>query len=354
MVSLRGADSSDAADASTAQRSPGGVASGPAPLTPLTERILARLPGPRLAWITAWALVPWLNLAVVEALDAVDQGAPGVSLREVLNRTAVTVAIVLALWGGMRIIADLRRLPSALAAVVEQDEPEVAALFRGIDSTLVPLLLTAGSMVVLPIDEALAGNLVAAVIQALTWLVIGIPLWTAIWIYLTVQVGLGRLGRGQLTLQAYRGDRSLGLLPVGRLAFTAFWMLLGVVGPLVLTNASDIPGAVVGIVVLVAGVALFFWSLRRLHRQMIAVRERELELARGLYMQTYKQIRDQPTLEVLGQQASLLKAAEELERRAERILVWPFDETTFARVVAIASSVTAGIIARLLLEPVGL
>jgi hypothetical protein len=87
---------------------------------------------------------------------------------------------------------------------------------------------------------------------------------------------------------------------------------------------------------------------------MIAVRERELELARGLYMQTYQQVRDQPTLEVLERQAGLLKAAEELERRAERILVWPFDEVIFAQVVAIASSVTAGIIARLLLEPVGL
>jgi len=35
---------------------------------------------------------------------------------------------------------------------------------------------------------------------------------------------------------------------------------------------------------------------------------------------------------------------------AERILVWPFDEVTFARVVAIPSSVTAGIIARMLLR----
>jgi hypothetical protein len=305
-------------------------------------------------WVVAWALVPWLNLAVVEAVAVVARGGPAVTLREVLNRAAVTVAIVLALWGGLRIIAELRRLPAILAAVVEQDEPEVAALFRGIDSTLVPLLLTAASIVVLPIDEALAGDVVAAAIQALTWLIIGIPLWTAVWTYLTVQVGLGRLGRGQLTLQAYQGDRSLGLLPVGRLAFTAFWMLLGVVGPLVLTNVSDIPGAVVGSVVLVAGVGLFFWSLRRLHGQMIAVRERELELARGLYMQTYKQVRNQPTLDELGRQAGLLKAAEELERRAERILVWPFDEVTFARVVAIASSVTAGIIARLLLEPVGL
>jgi hypothetical protein len=101
----------------------GGRASRSAQLTPLTERILSRLPGPRFAWIAAWALVPWLNLAMVEAVAAIDQGGAGVTLREGLNRAAVTVAIVLALRGGMRIIADLRRLPPALAAVVEQDEP---------------------------------------------------------------------------------------------------------------------------------------------------------------------------------------------------------------------------------------
>jgi hypothetical protein len=67
------------------------------------------------------------------------------------------------------------------------------------------------------------------------------PLWTAVWVYLTLQIGLNRLGRGHLTLEAYRGDRSLGLRPVGRLAFTGFWMLFGVVGPLMLTASSDRP-----------------------------------------------------------------------------------------------------------------
>src|SRR4051812_9795102 len=39
---------------------------------PLTERILDRLPGSRVRWMAAWALVPWLNLAVV--LIAEDAG----------------------------------------------------------------------------------------------------------------------------------------------------------------------------------------------------------------------------------------------------------------------------------------
>jgi hypothetical protein len=199
-----------------------------------------------------------------------------------------------------------------------------------------------------------AGNPRAAVIQGVTWIFLGIPLWTVIWIYLTLQLGLNRLGRGHVTLQGYRGDRSLGLRPVGRLAFTGFWMLFGTVGPLVLTNFTDTAGVIVGSAVLVAGVGLFFLSLRRLNRHMAAVKQRELDRAGQLYMQAYQKVRDQPTLEVLQGQVGLLNAAEALEKRAERIQEWPFDEATFARVVTIASSAAAAIVARLLLGPIGL
>lgn len=331
-----------------------GPLAGPRPAVPLTERILARLPGRRLAWVVAWALVPWLNLAVIVVLGDGEWARTGVPLEEVLDRTAVTFAVLLSLWGTARITDDLRTLGPSLARVIEQDEPDVERLFDGIDRTMVPLLVTAAAAVVLPLDEVLGGEPAAAVIQAATWLIIGIPLGTAIWVYLTLQVGLNRLGRGQLTLQGYRGDRSLGLRPVGRLAFTGFWMLLGSVGPLVLTNVSDLPGVVVGIGVLVAGVGLFFLSLRRLNRQMMAVKQRELEQARNLYRHAYEPVRDEPTLEVLQRQAGLLGAAEAMEKRAERIQEWPFDEATFARVVTIASSVAAVIISSLILDPVGL
>jgi hypothetical protein len=337
-----------------ATRAIGEAVAGPRPAVPLTERILSWLPGTRLAWVVAWALVPWLNLAVVLAVGAGEWARSGVPPGEVLNRTAVSFAVLLSFWGTVRITDQLRALGPALAKVVEHQEPEVERLFHGIDGTLAPLLLTAASVVVLPLDEALAGEPAAALVQAATWLVVGIPLWTAVWAYLTLQVGLNRLGRGHLTLGAYLGDRSLGLRPVGRLAFTGFWMLLGSVAPLVLTASSDRPGLVVGIVVLVAGVGLFFGSLRRLNRQMVAAKRRELDWARDLYLRAYQAVRDQPTPEVLQRQAGLLSAAEALEKRAERILEWPFDEATFARVVTIGSSVAAVIISDLILDPVWL
>jgi hypothetical protein len=307
-----------------------GAVAGAPPAVPLTERILARLPGPRLGWVAAWALVPWLNLAVVLVLEGDDLVRNGVPVGEVLNRTAVSFAVLVSLYGAARITDELRTLRPVLVRVVEQEEPDVERLFRGIDSSLAPVLLTAAAVVVLPLDEAIGGEPVAALIQAATWLVLGIPLWTAVWVYLTLHVGLNRLGRGHLTLEEYHGDRSLGLRPVGRLAFTGFWMLFGTVGPLVITGISDVPGAVVGIGVLVAGVGLFFLSLRRLNRQMMAVKQRALERAVDLYRQAYQPV------------------------RAERIQEWPFDEATFARVVTIASSVAAVVIARIILDPVGL
>jgi hypothetical protein len=341
-----------AADVAVPSRPLSAAISGTRPGVPLTERILSRLPGPRLAWILAWSLVPWLNLAVVLAFGAAEWTRTAIPPVEVLNRAAVSLAIVLSLWGAARITNDLRGL--GLEQVVEEEQRDVERVFSGIDNGFVPLLLTAATVIILPLDEAVTGQPLAASIQAVTWIFIGTPLWTAVWVYLTLQLGLNRLGRGHLTLQAYRGDRSLGLRPVGRLAFTGFWMLFGTVGPLVLTGSHDVAGVVLGIAVLVAGVGLFFLSLRRLNRQMVAVKQLELERARDLYMQAYQQVRNEPTLAVLERQVGLLNAAEALEKRAERIQEWPFDEATFARVVTIASSVAAVIIARLLLEPVGL
>lgn len=304
--------------------------------------------------MVAWGLVPWLNLVAVLASGTTAWDREGIPLVEVLNRTAVTFSVLLALWGAARIDEELRRLQPDLAQVVDQEEPDVQRLFGATDSILLPLLLTATVGVVLPLDELLRGEPLAALIQAATWVLIGVPLATAVWVYVTLQIGLNRLGRGNLTLRGYRGDRSLGLRPVGSLAFTGFWMLFGSVGPLVLTGFTDLPVVIVGIVVLTAGLLLFFLSLRGLHRQMVAVKQRELQRALALYQEAYDKVQEESTLEVLQRQAGLLTAAESLEKRAERIQEWPFDEATFARVVTIASSVAAVIIARLILAPAGL
>lgn len=324
------------------------------PTQPLTERILSWLPGPRVGWIGLWALVPWLNLAMVLWAEAAGRVPDVDRSTEVVNRAAVSFAVVLSLWGTTRISEELTRLRPALTEHVEQELPEVERLFRGLDSVVVPILLTAAVGLVLPLDEVVAGEPVAAALQAATWLLIGLPLSTAVWTYTTLQLGLHRLGQGHLTLREYRGDRTLGLQPVGSLAFTGFWMLLGTLTPLALTGSSDLPSVLVTTAVLVAGICLFFLSLRGLHQQMATIKHREIARASQLYEQAYAPVHEDPTLRLLDEQAALLNAAENLEKRAERIQAWPFDEATFTRAVTIATSAVATIVARILLAPTGL
>ena len=127
------------------RRAPRGTETGAAPRAPLTERLLARLPVSRWAGVAAWALVPWMNLAAVSRLDP-SLWARGAPWGEVLNRVAASFAVVLSLWGVSRIDDELYRLRPALADVVTEAEPDVARLFRGVDSATVPLVSRPGSV----------------------------------------------------------------------------------------------------------------------------------------------------------------------------------------------------------------
>jgi hypothetical protein len=197
------------------------------------------------------------------------------------------------------------------------------------------------------------GGPVAAILRGITWLIVGTALGTFLWTYVSLQLGLYRVGSEPVG-DAVRMDPGLGLRPVGDVAFTGLWMLLAWLVPLVLTALSDVVGVAIGVVVLAASLATFFLSLVRLHHRMVEVKAEELALARGLYAQAYEPVRENPTLETLEQQRNLLAAADALEKRAKAIHDWPIDEGTLARVLTIATSVVAISIGRLILDPFGL
>jgi hypothetical protein len=193
-----------------------------------------------------------------------------------------------------------------------------------------------------------------AVIRGATWFVLGVALWTFLWVYGSLQLGLNRLGQSHLAADAVRVDPGLGLTPLGSVAFMGLWTLLAAFVPVVLTGLPDVVGFVLGVSVLGVGLALFFLSLYRLHRQMVAVKAAELAIARDLYAQACEPLRSSPTLEVLEQQHTLLGAADALEKRANAIHDWPIDEGTWARVATIVTSVIPITIGRLILNPLGL
>lgn len=179
-------------------------------------------------------------------------------------------------------------------------------------------------------------------------------MFTFLWTYASLLLGLNRLGRERLIPDPVHVDPGLGLQPLGGIASTGLWILLAWLVPVLLTGLPDIVGAVIGMLVLVAVLATFFLSLLRLHWQMVAVKASELAIARELYAQAYEPVHEARTLDALEQQRGLLAAADALEKRASAIHEWPFTERTPTLVLTIATSVIAMTIGRLILDPFGL
>jgi hypothetical protein len=311
-------------------------------LRPLTERVLARLPGERRLWVAAWALVPWLNGAVNLLLDSTSKSAVWEQRGTlvVLNYAALSFAIVMAIWGSRRIASRL-------------EEACGSKPFRELNSVAAPLVGAGATAVAFGITALVEDGVVAAVVRGATWLILGVALWAFLWTFVSLQLGLYRLGADPIAKEA-RMDPALGLGRLGEIAFTALWILLAWLVPLVLTGLSDLVGFVIGVGVLAAVLATFFLSLVRLHHRMVEAKREELAFARELYAQAYAPVRERPSLEALEQQRNLLAAADALEKRAKAIHDWPIDEGTFARVLTIATSVVAITIGRVILDPFGL
>jgi len=77
-------------------------------------------------------------------------------------------------------------------------------------------------------------------------------MWTFLWTYVALLLGLNRLGRERLVPEDIPVDPILGLQPLGRIAATGLWMLLIWLVPVVLTGLPDVAGFIVGMVVLAA------------------------------------------------------------------------------------------------------
>jgi hypothetical protein len=278
-------------------------------------------------WIVVWALVPWLNAGANLLLETGARSAIWEQSRTLLllNYASLSFAIVITLWGTERIARRLETLRATTSNVLEGNGREQ---FREMNSAVGPMAATAVTAIAFALSALIGDGWTSAILRGATWFVLGIALWTFLWTYASLQLGLDRLGRERLIPHA--ADPTLGLRPIGGVAFMGLWMLLAWLVPLVLTGLPDDVGVSVGAFVLAGALAAFFLSLLRLHRQMVEVKASELVLARELYAEAYEPVRTARTLEALERQDPLLGAADALEKRAQSIHEWPIDEGTVA------------------------
>jgi hypothetical protein len=323
----------------------------PVGLRPLAQRILDDLPGPPMLWTAAWALAPWLNAGANLLLDTGERSAVWEQGRAVVivNYATLSFAILVTLRGAERLARQVEALGATTSKVLTS-VPK--APFREMNSSGGPLFAATATAVAFAVSALIRDGWVAALLRGATWLVLGIAIWTFLWTYASLQLGLHRLGRARLRPQAALVDPVLGLRPLGAVAFAALCVLFASLVPVVVTGLSDVVGLVIGLLVLGSGLAAFF-SLWGLHRQMVELKENELAFARERYAEAYEPVREERTLEALDRQHSLLGAADALEKRARAIHAWPVAEGTWAWVIGIATSVVAVVCARLILRALG-
>lgn len=318
------------------------------PLRPLTERVLARLGRPRLIWMLVWGL---LSLAAYEVAFQIFH-VPTYPGRIV----AISSAYVnlLALWAIAKVAADLEPVLPLVQRLTGGTGDTRARPFAAAESVAGPvafgLVLTGLWDVVNFIRHPDPVTAILIPIMFAAWL----PAEAGVWFFGALLVGLHRLGRRSLRLIPFEEDRSLGLRPLGSVAFTSFAVVTAAVLPLLATQWRDLRGAITNLLFFLGFVALFFASLHGLHRQMARAKAAILEQTHHLYVEAFRPIRAQWSLESAAAQSARLTAAEAIERRAAVIQEWPLDEGLLARLTAIVTSVVGVILARLILSRFGL
>jgi hypothetical protein len=318
-----------------------------APALPLTERVLRRLGRPRLLWIALWALVALVSPVVFTnaILLSGHEIAPSDRLDLVVNQGVLAFAAFVLLLGTGVLTSHAAMAKEAVARLL-RGEPD-SDLFQRIGSVPGPLALTAIVVVTTSVRGWAAYGPIPPLATLVPSSIYLIPIMTFVWVYLTILVDVDRLGREPLALEStYPQDRTLGLKRIGSVASTGLGLLFVAAVPIMLIAVDDPVTLGISLIVVLITVAVFVLSMIRLHRQMVAVKERSVFQAQRLYAEIYAPIRARGDAASLEEQSNVLRAAQALEERADNLTTWPIDEGTLRFIAVVITGVVTSLIVR--------
>jgi hypothetical protein len=105
-------------------------------MLPLTERLLGRLPGPRVAWTLAWAAVP-LAAGLLPGAHLATVGARPLGVR-LLSGLVYAYAVALAVWAVGRFTSEGDSVQRAVDRLTGDPEQAGKPVFGGMASTWGP------------------------------------------------------------------------------------------------------------------------------------------------------------------------------------------------------------------------
>ena len=320
---------------------------GPAFL-PFSERAFLRLPGPWLAWAVLWSALGPFGIALAQRLKAIPFSEHPAALT---TWGLLVLAGILIARSLSQDVADLRSTLERLTGKIGDAALEP---FAGLGNVTGPALIAAAlaaAYLLQSIRRELFG--VTIVTVGLTY-VTNLGLSQGLWAMVVVLRGLNTLGKARLTLLPFDVDRSLGLHPLGQLAFKVFLTALAIAAPAILVTSTTPIRLASNVLVLFAIVAVFFLSMYRLHQHLVS-EKRKLRVWSGqMTAVAVAPLKRELTPECFQAHALGVLAADTIARQVGAVQEWPVDERVFRIVAAITTSVAAAVCARLLLTRIGL
>jgi hypothetical protein len=276
---------------------------------PLTDRVLAALPGSRVVWAIAWSLIVLARpFAASAVLLASGRPSEARSVLEVhLPHNLVLALVVLLALRGIHLLArDGTRALRAVGGLGPASPEAPDRQIRGIDNVVGPLVIAAVLVLAESASPMVPSSPVANLVDGVLFVALAVPVATWVWTYGAVLVSIDRLGRRSLPYEAFPTDRGLGLLPIGSVPFNGFWLFAVAALANFVLVASDLIGYAIGLglfLVVLASLVVSFW---RLHVQMVSAKARYLAEARRLWRrrpsrsaETHRSTRSRPRRGVL-------------------------------------------------------
>jgi hypothetical protein len=290
-------------------------------------------------------------------------GPLGYALAQWLKLPFSENPVVLTTWGllalaGILITRTLSRDVANLRSILQQLTGKIgdAALepFAGLGHVTGPALIAAALAAAYLLEPTRRGPFGFSLVVVGSSYVTNLALSQGLWAMVVVLSGLNALGREQLRLLPFDVDRSLGLHPLGQLAFKVFLIGLALVAPLILFTSTSPIRLASSVLILVGIVAAFFLSMYRLHQHQVAEKTKLRLWSGQMTAVAMAPLKRELTSECFQTHSLGVLAADTIARQVGAVQEWPVDERVLRVVAAITTSVAAAVFARLLLTRIGL
>jgi len=322
---------------------------------------IAVLIGPPLQLLAAYFDTKSIGLALKYTINTPPNSAVAgtvSSLQGTINQTIWFSTIFLTIYLIRLMRSRIVEFEPKLVPVLPLGEETFHRAFGGV-SKRIPQVLIGVPFFLLSIPYILQPTInigwVSLLFQLLSNGVVGIMFGSFIWVYFRSLWGIYRLGNEPLKLKSHYEDHMLGVRPIGSISLTLFaaYSSVIVLGSIALLLSPDLLGTVALIVMVVFGVAMFFIPLNSVHKtmveqklsQMVKVQQEFIRLTNS----AAEQIPDRAE-KILGQ----LRDTQILQINRDyvsRLPTWPSDTPILGKFAAIALSVAAILISKIISLP---